>query len=90
MFIVVFVFVLPIYALPIVMLIRVASSFNFSDWIQESIRVPGPSRTAAEQILLFVVMVVALFVPFKSFWGKHYTNPIAVHGSKAEKLDGSA
>ena len=71
MFVVVWIFTFPVHILPILLLIsKAGSSFEFSRWIKEAVHIEGPSRAVAEQILLFLSMVVGLFLPIKSFFGR--------------------
>jgi hypothetical protein len=61
-------FIFPVYVLQLIILWKAASAFSPSEWLKEAIRIPGPSRIAAEQILLFIVMLLALLLPVRTFF----------------------
>ena len=70
-FVITWVFIFPVYILPLILLMRASSSsFHFFGWIGETIHVSGPSRTAAERFLLFALMNGALFLPINAFFRK--------------------
>jgi MFS family permease len=68
MFIVVWVFFFPVYIVPIVVLLRYT---NFSGVTWEAIRRLGPvEREVWGRIILFLTMLIGLFLPLTSFFGK--------------------
>jgi hypothetical protein len=62
-------FVFPVYVLQLIILWKAASVFSPSNWLREAIHEPGPSRVAAEQILLFIIMLLGLLLPVRTFFG---------------------
>jgi hypothetical protein len=68
MFILVWVWAFPLLVLPVFQGTWVGRP---TDWASAALRRPGFERAFAESVLLFMVMVIALTLPIKSFfWGK--------------------
>jgi hypothetical protein len=65
MFIVVWVWAFPLLAMP---LLGVPRSLTIPEWIYTAIYYPGSARAYAEAVLLFLLMVIALLLPVKSFF----------------------
>jgi hypothetical protein len=65
MFILVWVWAFPLMVMPILGHPR---SLSIPEWIYTAIYYPGSARAWAESVLLFLVMVIALFIPVKSFF----------------------
>lgn len=64
MFIIVWVWAFPLLALP---LLQHPHSLAWSEWIYSAIYQPGLPRVWAESVLIFALMVIALFLPLKLF-----------------------
>lgn len=64
MFIIVWVWAFPLLALPV---LEGPRSLGWSEWIYSAIYQQGLPRVWAESVLIFVLMVIALFLPLKSF-----------------------
>jgi len=64
MFIIVWVGAFPIIFLP---LLQHTLAITLSEWVSRALREPGMPRTWAESVLIFVLMVIALILPIKSF-----------------------
>ena len=67
MFVIVWVFAFPVYMLPVLLDWHAAESVNWSGWFWGAIQSPGIERSYAKGPLDFLLMVVALFLPIKSF-----------------------
>ncbi len=65
MFIVVWVWAFPVLVMP---LLGRPRSLSLPEWIYTAIYYPGSARAYAEGVLLFLLMVIALFLPVKSFF----------------------
>jgi hypothetical protein len=68
MFVIVWVFAFPVYMLPVLLDFRRAESINLSAWFWNALREPGIPRDYAKGPLDFLLMVVGLFLPLKSFF----------------------
>jgi hypothetical protein len=64
MFIVVWVWAFPLLVLP---LLKGRIVFTFSEWLYSAIYQPGSPRIWAKSVLIFLLMVIALLLPIKSF-----------------------
>jgi len=67
MFVIVWVFAFPVYMLPVLLDWHAAESVNWSGWFWGAIQSPGIERSYVKGPLDFLLMVVALFLPIKSF-----------------------
>jgi len=66
MFIVVWVWAFPLLVLPFLPdIIRIP----FAELVSRALREPGTSRSSAHAVLIFTLMVIALILPIKSFFG---------------------
>jgi len=65
MSIIVWVWAFPLMILP---LLRHSMALTWGEWASRAIKGPGPARDAAEEVLIFSVMVIALFLPAISFF----------------------
>jgi hypothetical protein len=65
MFVVVWVWAFPLLVLP---LIGHKRDLSIPEWIYTAIRYPGIARAWAESVLLFLLMVIALLLPMRSFF----------------------
>jgi len=85
MFVLVWVWAFPLMVMPILGRPR---SLSLPEWIYTAIYYPGAARAWAESVLLFLLMVIALFLPVKSFFliGK---GPRPIH-EVSPKLIGSS
>ena len=55
--------ILPYFQMPIVL--------TASEWFARAVKEPGLARDSAEEVLIFSLMVIALFLPVKAFfWRK--------------------
>jgi hypothetical protein len=75
MFVITWAWVFPFFALPN---LRGPRVFTFPEWIFNAIYEPGHPRTAAQLVLTFFAMVVALILPMKSFFLAR-KEPLATH-----------
>lgn len=66
MFVIVWVYAFPVFMLPVLLQLPV----SLSAWFWEALKENGPSRYHAKATLVFLLMVVALFLPIKSFFRK--------------------
>ena len=64
-FVIVFVWAFPLMILP---LLQHSIALTASEWFMGAVKEPGPARAVAEEILIFALMVIALFLPVKSFF----------------------
>jgi len=67
MFVILWCFFFPLYVLGIILDLQTVS-FQFSTWIDGIRDGYGPSIWAAEGVLVFLVMLVALILPVKAFF----------------------
>jgi hypothetical protein len=65
MFVVAWIWAFPLLVLP---LFRGRVVLTFSEWLYDAIYQPGSDRTWAELVLIFLLMVIALLLPIKSFF----------------------
>jgi hypothetical protein len=65
MFVVAWIRAFPLLVLP---LFRGRVVLTFSEWLYDAIYQPGSDRTWAELVLIFLLMVIALLLPIKSFF----------------------
>jgi hypothetical protein len=72
MCVIVWVFAFPTLMLPVLRRLPV----NVSAWFREALKENGPSRYHAKATLVFLLMVVALFLPVKSFFRKQSAQQI--------------
>ena len=79
LFIVVSVFIFPVYILPLILMVKASQSFSFSVWLQAAVHSPGPGRVGLERISIFLVMVTALFLPLNAFFGWKRNAPTGSH-----------
>jgi MFS family permease len=70
MFVIVWIYAFPVYMLPFLLDVRAAQSVDWSGWLWDAIKGPGLARDWAKGPLDFLLMVVALFLPTRSFFGK--------------------
>lgn len=71
MFVIVWVFTFPAYTLPMLLVAyRSPEPIEWSGWLRAAASGPGVERDTTKALLDFLVMLVALFVPVKSFFGK--------------------
>ena len=70
MFVLVWVFAFPVYMLPVLLDLHAAESVNWSAWFWDAIKTPGIARDYAKGPLDFLLMLVALLLPIKSFFGR--------------------
>lgn len=68
MFIVVWVFAFPVYMLPLILDFHATGSVNWSEWFWGALNGPGIERSYAKGPVDFLVMVIALFLPIRSFF----------------------
>jgi hypothetical protein len=65
MFVIAWVWALPLFVLPF---FKGTMVVTFSEWIYTAIYQPGIERTATESVLIFLLMVIALLLPIRSFF----------------------
>jgi hypothetical protein len=65
MFIVVWVWAFPLLVLP---LLGHKRSLSIPEWIYTAVSYPGTARAWAEMVLIFLLMVIALLLPIRSFF----------------------
>jgi hypothetical protein len=70
MFVIVWVFAFPVYVLPVLLDFRTAESVSWSAWFWNAVEGPGIARDYAKGPLDFLLMVIALLLPIKSFFRK--------------------
>ncbi|PYV95572.1 MAG: hypothetical protein DMG89_21065 [Acidobacteria bacterium] len=86
MFIIVWVWAFPLLVLP---LFKGRIVLTFSEWLYSAIHQPGSPRTWAESVVLFLMMVIALLLPIKSFFlVREIQEPI--HRPSPKLIGGSA
>jgi hypothetical protein len=68
MFVIVWLFAFPIYAIPILLDFHVGAVDSSLIW--SAVREPGPARWVFAGPLNFVVMLIALLLPVRAFFGK--------------------
>jgi hypothetical protein len=69
MFVVVWVWAFPLLALPpFEALLKGTMALTFPEWIHSAIYQSGPFRIGAEWVLIFLLMVIALLLPIRSFF----------------------
>jgi hypothetical protein len=71
MFVVVWGWAFPLWVLPAVRY----RAITLSEWIYTAIHQSGISRTAAEAVLIFCIMVIALLLPIRSFFLPRKSEP---------------
>jgi hypothetical protein len=86
MFIVVWVWAFPLFLMP---LLGVPRSLSIPEWIYTAISYPGIARAYAEGVLLFLLMVIALFLPVRSFFVAG-EEPQPIHRLSPQLIGGSA
>lgn len=69
MFIIVWTWAFPLMILPV---LRHHASITFSRWISDAVMESGPHRDWMEAVIVFLLMLIALFVPIRSFFKKAY------------------
>lgn len=69
MFIIVWIWGFPLFIWPI---LQGKIVVTFAEWVSEAWHSPGSARIHTENIALFFVMLVALVLPLKSFFGGTY------------------
>jgi len=74
MFVIVWVFAFPVYMLPILQARLAQGSIDWSVF-WAAIKGPGAARASAKGPLNFMLMVVALFLPVKSFFRRDASGP---------------
>lgn len=73
MLVIVLVFAFPVYMLPVSLEVRAAAgSINWSAWFWNAVSGPGIYRDYAKGPLDFVLMLIALFLPIRSFFRRRY------------------
>lgn len=77
MFIVVWLWAFPVIAFPVKYGVSLA---ELPKLVSDALREHGIARNFVEVICLFLLMVVALFLPIKSFFWKHDDNYSVEHG----------
>jgi hypothetical protein len=70
MFVIVWVFYFPAYVLPEILAIQAAESVNWLGWLHNAMSQPGIDRAMLKVWLDFLLMLVALFLPARSFLGR--------------------
>jgi hypothetical protein len=65
MFVVVWVWAFPLLVMP---LLGNKRSLSIPEWISTAISYPGTARAWAEMVLIFLLMVIALLLPIRSFF----------------------
>lgn len=70
MFVIVWVFAFPLYMLPVLLDLHAAESIHWSAWLWDAIKSPGIARDYMKGPIDFLLMMVALFLPVRSFFGK--------------------
>ena len=90
MFIVVWVWAFPLLVLP---LFESKHSLSIPEWIYTAISYPGTARIWAEMVLIFLLMVIALLSPMRSFFlarevqeASHRLSPRLIGGSTVAVL----
>ena len=69
MFVIVWVFAFPVHVLPLLLhWLRSPESINWSEWFSDAVSGPGIARDSAICPADFLLMVVALFLPVRSFF----------------------
>lgn len=68
MFVIVFAWAFPLLILPFFQPPPIV--LTVSEWLSRAIKEPGPARDGVEEILIFSLMVIALFLPIKAFFWK--------------------
>ena len=74
LFVIAWAWAFPLFAWPQLKGPRV---FTLPEWIYNAIYEPGSPRSAAELVVIFVLMVMALLLPIKSFFFVRETSPPA-------------
>jgi len=67
MFVIVWVFAFPVYMLPALLDFRATGSLNLSAWFWNAIKSPGIARDYVKGPADFLLMVIALVLPIRSF-----------------------
>jgi hypothetical protein len=67
LFIVTWLFVFPVYVLPLIRDIWNSPTFRYADWFQDAVHRSGLGRFAAMRFIEFLLMVVGLFLPGTTF-----------------------
>jgi len=65
MFVVVWGWAFPLSVLPF---LQHKLALSVPEWLYSAMYQPGPARIAAESVLVFALMVIALLIPIKSFF----------------------
>jgi|SRR5438105_2133491 len=73
MFIIVWVFAFPVYVLPVLQARIAAGSIDWSVF-RNALRMPGAARASTKGLVDFVLLLVALLLPVRSFFGKQSPN----------------
>lgn len=66
MFVIVWIYAFPVFMLPILL----KAPFSVSDWFWAAIKDSGRNRDYAKGAVVFLLMLVALFLPVKSFFAR--------------------
>jgi hypothetical protein len=75
MFVVTWAWAFPLFAWPY---LRGPKVFTLPEWLYNSIYEPGYPRTAAQLVVTFALMVIALLLPIKSFLARKTSAPTQV------------
>jgi hypothetical protein len=65
MFVIVFAWAFPLMIVP---LLHHSVVLTVPEWFSRAMKEPGPARDAAEEVLIFSLMVIALLLPVSSFF----------------------
>jgi hypothetical protein len=65
MFLIVWMWAFPLLALP---MFKGTWNLTFSEWLYDAIYQPGLTRIWAESVLIFLLMLIALLLPIRSFF----------------------
>ena len=68
MFVIVWVYVFPVYVLPMLLHMHAAKLTDWPEWAWEAIKGPGIAREFAKGPADFLVMLIALLLPIRSFF----------------------
>jgi len=81
MLVIVWIFAFPVYMLPSLLDWHAAGSVNWSPWFWNAIANPGIDRDYAKGPMVFLLMVIALILPIRSFFGDPSTYRGGTEGS---------
>jgi hypothetical protein len=85
MFAIAAVWAFPVLVLP---LFQGRMVLTLSEWLYSAISQPGLPRTAAESVLIFSLMVIALLLPIRSFFFTNETDRSAGHRPSLKAISG--